>query len=137
EESLMRSGLQFAGANNIWKGNPPEIGLEDGILTSQEVSKMDLSNTKLVVLSACETGLGEIKGSEGVYGLQRAFKIAGVEYIIMSLWQIPDEQTVELMDAFYTYWLKGDDINTAFSKAQLEMSEKYEPFFWAAFVLVK
>ena len=136
EEALMRSGLLFAGANNVWKGNLPEIGMEDGILTAHEVSKMDLSNTKLVVLSACETGLGEIKGSEGVYGLQRAFKIAGVDYIIMSLWQIPDKQTVELMSQFYTNWLGGMEIREAFSTAQATMSEKYDPFYWAAFVLV-
>lgn len=136
DDAMMRSGLLFAGANNTWQGNLPEVGNEDGVLTAYEVSKMDLSNTKLVVLSACETGLGEIKGSEGVYGLQRAFKMAGVEYIIMSLWQIPDQQTVELMNMFYGNWLSGMDIKTAFSNAQKEMSKKYEPFYWAAFVLV-
>ena len=136
DDALMKSGLLFAGANNVWRGEEPSVGLEDGILTAYEVSKLDLTHTRLVVLSACETGLGEIKGSEGVYGLQRSFKIAGVDYIIMSLWQIPDKQTVELMKLFYENWANNMDIETAFHKAQLTMSEKYDPFFWAAFVLV-
>lgn len=135
--SLVRSGLIFAGGNGIFQGLPPVPGAEDGVLTAYEVSNLNLSNTKLVVLSACETGLGEIKGSEGVYGLQRAFKLAGVEYIIMSLWQIPDEQTVELMNLFYKNWLRGTDIHEAFRSAQHEMRKKYGPFYWAAFVLVE
>ncbi|MBU0764185.1 MAG: CHAT domain-containing protein [Bacteroidetes bacterium] len=137
DEAMMRSGLLFAGANSTWKGITPPEGAEDGILTAYEVSKMNLTNTKLVVMSACETGLGDIKGGEGVYGLQRAFKLAGAEYIIMSLWQIPDEQTVELMNLFYGNWLKGEDIREAFYAAQKEMGLKYEPYFWAAFVLVE
>jgi len=137
DDILLRSGLLFAGANHVWKGNPPEPGFEDGILTAYEVSKMNLYNTRLVVLSACETGLGDIRGSEGVYGLQRAFKLAGVDYVIMSLWQIPDRQTVELMSIFYREWLEGKNIRDAFNEAQRKMSEKYDPFYWAAFVLVE
>lgn len=136
DDALMKSGLLFAGANTVWSGGQPSEGIEDGILTAYEVSKLNLTNTKLVVLSACETGLGEIKGSEGVYGLQRSFKIAGAEYIIMSLWQIPDKQTVELMKLFYKNWTNNMDVETAFYKAQQTMSEKYDPFYWAAFVLV-
>lgn len=137
DDAMLRSGLLFAGANSTWQGKKPGIGLDDGILTAYEVSRLNLSRTRLVVLSACETGLGEVKGSEGVYGLQRAFKLAGVDYIIMSLWQIPDEQTVELMRYFYSAWLKGMDIKDAFHYAQKEMNKEYEPYFWAAFVLLE
>lgn len=137
DETMLRSGLLFAGANSTWQGKKPGIGLDDGILTAYEVSRLNLSRTKLVVLSACETGLGEVKGSEGVFGLQRAFKLAGVDYIIMSLWQIPDAQTVELMRLFYSAWLKGMDIRDAFLYAQREMNKEYEAYFWAGFVLLE
>lgn len=137
DETMMRSGLLFAGANSTWRGKKPGLGLEDGILTAYEVSHLNLSRTRLIVLSACETGLGEVKGSEGVFGLQRAFKMAGVDFIIMSLWQVPDEQTVELMNLFYSKWGKGMDIREAFFAAQKEMSKDYEPYFWAGFVLME
>jgi tetratricopeptide (TPR) repeat protein len=133
---LFRSGLIMAGANRAWLGDSPIDGVDDGILTAFEVSNLDLSNTKLVVLSACETGLGDIKGSEGVYGLQRAFKMAGVQYLIVTLWEIRDEVTVEFMNTFYEQWLKGKEIHDAFKLAQVEMRKKYEANFWAAFVLV-
>jgi CHAT domain-containing protein len=134
---LFRSGLLFSGANRTWSGAKPIEGVEDGILTAYEVSNLNLSNTKLVVLSACETGLGELKGNEGVYGLQRAFKMAGVKYIVMSLWQVPDAQTVELMDYFYKELLSGKTVRKAFTLAQNNMKLKYDPYYWAAFVLVE
>ncbi|MBK7469155.1 MAG: CHAT domain-containing protein [Saprospiraceae bacterium] len=91
---MLRSGLIMAGANHAWKtGKPITPEAEDGILTAYEISQLNLRNTELVVLSACETGLGDIQGNEGVYGLQRAFKIAGAKNLIMSLWQVPDKQT--------------------------------------------
>jgi CHAT domain-containing protein len=98
---------------------------------------MNFSNTRLVVLSACETGLGDIKGSEGVYGLRRAFKMAGVQYTIMSLWQVPDYQTSELMKLFYSNCLSGMTIREGFKTAQIIMHKKYEPFYWAAFELIE
>lgn len=140
EHPMIRSGLLLAGSNYAWKtGKPINEKMEDGILTAYEVSHLNLSNTELVVLSACETGLGEIKGNEGVYGLQRAFKIAGVKYLIMSLWQVPDYQTQELMTTFYSKWLKEKlSIPDAFRSAQKEMRDKYQnPYFWAGFVLVE
>jgi CHAT domain-containing protein len=137
DDPMMRSGLLFAGANNYWgktSGNQTE---DDGILTASEISNLDLSACQLVVMSACETGLGEIKGSEGVFGLQRAFKMAGVKNIIMSLWKVPDTQTAELFDVFYKACLSGKSIHDALQLAQSEMSKKYSPYYWAGFVLLE
>ncbi|MBK9190681.1 MAG: tetratricopeptide repeat protein [Crocinitomicaceae bacterium] len=133
---LMRSGIVLANANDVWNRDPLAEG-EDGILTAQEVSNLDLRNTKLVVLSACETGLGDIKGSEGVFGLQRAFKMAGAKYLIMSLWQVPDKETSEFMILFYKNLIKLKDIPSAFQKTQKVMREKYDPYYWGAFVLIE
>jgi CHAT domain-containing protein len=135
DNPLLRSGLLMAGVNDKWNGKPPIEETEDGVLTAYEVANTDLSETKLAVLSACETGLGDIKGTEGVYGLQRAFKIAGVPYVIMSLWKVPDKQTTELMKTFYENWSAGLGIREAFREAQSLMSKKYNPYYWAAFVL--
>ncbi|MBU0544612.1 MAG: CHAT domain-containing protein, partial [Proteobacteria bacterium] len=125
QNPLMRSGLIFAGANDkMWTG--AKLNTEDdGVLTAQEVTQIDMRNNNLVVLSACETGLGDIRGSEGVYGLQRAFKMAGVKYIIMSLWQVPDKETVEFMELFYKKLLKEKDVRQAFNETQKEMRKKY------------
>jgi CHAT domain-containing protein/tetratricopeptide (TPR) repeat protein len=136
-DPLLRSGLIFAGGNYVWSGKKPVDGVEDGIATAYEISQLNLGTTELVVLSACETALGDIKGSEGVFGLQRAFKMAGVKKMIVSLWQVPDKETAELMTAFYSYWLKGKAINEAFVQAQGDMRKKYTPYYWAAFVLVE
>ena len=135
---LIRSGLAMAGANNAWKGNPVR-GIEDGILTAYEIANMYLPNTKLAILSACETGLGDIQGNEGVYGLQRAFKIAGVENLIMSLWQVNDVATAEFMMAFYKELFRTSDIAVSFYYAQNSMKEKYrsDPYKWAAWILVR
>lgn len=137
DDPLLRSGLILAGGNYAWSGKTPIDGVEDGIATAYEISQLDLSNTELVVLSACETALGDVKGSEGVFGLQRAFKMAGVKKMIVSLWQVPDKETAELMTSFYSYWMKGKTINDAFTQAQADMRKKYSPFYWAAFVLVE
>lgn len=139
DHSMLRSGLIMAGGNNAWKGVPTSVGEEDGILTAYEISQMNLSNTELVVLSACETGLGDIQGNEGVYGLQRAFKIAGVKYLIMSLWQVPDKQTSILMITFYKKWIEDKmEIPQAFHAAQKELRELgLDPYQWAGFVLVE
>lgn len=136
---LFRSGLHFAGSIQAWRKNAPLKGFDDGILYAYEVSHLNLSNTKLVVLSACETGLGDIRGSEGVYGLQRAFRLAGAQHILMSLWKISDDATVDFMETFYLNWLSGKetDIREAFARTQKEMRKKYkDPYYWAAFVLI-
>jgi CHAT domain-containing protein/tetratricopeptide (TPR) repeat protein len=134
---LLRSGLALANANTNWSEGLVSSGKEDGILTAYEIADMDLSNTKLIVLSACETGLGDIKSGEGVYGLQRAFKLAGVNYVVMSLWQVPDLETKEFMQTFYSNCFAGMPIRKAFRETQLAMNKKYQPYQWAAFVLVE
>ncbi|MCC6724944.1 MAG: CHAT domain-containing protein, partial [Saprospiraceae bacterium] len=107
EHPMIRAGLLMAGANHAWQmGRPLRPDLEDGILTANEISQMNLANTELEVLSACETGLGDIRGNEGVYGLQRAFKIAGARYLVMSFWQVPDQETSVFMTQFYKNWLE-------------------------------
>ena len=140
EHPFLRSGLVLAGANHAWQtGKPIKADMEDGILTAYEISSMSLPNSELVVLSACETGLGDLSGNEGVYGLQRAFKIAGVQYLIISLWDVPDEATKELMSLFYRNWLdKKMDIPTAFRGAQLALKKKNNnPEHWAGFILLQ
>ena len=137
DDPMMRSGLLLAGANNYWGKTAGNTTTEDGILTASEISNLDLSACQLVVLSACETGLGEVKGSEGVFGLQRAFKMAGVKNIIMSLWKVPDAQTAELFDVFYTECFAGKTIHEAFQSAQSQMKAKYSPYYWAGFVLLE
>jgi CHAT domain-containing protein/tetratricopeptide (TPR) repeat protein len=141
DNPMIRSGLVLAGGNHAWKtGKALRPELEDGILTAYEISQMNLANTELVVLSACETGLGDLVGNEGVYGLQRAFKIAGAKYLIMSLWQVPDFQTQVFMTAFYKHWLEGKmAVPEAFRATQAELRLKYsgEAFKWAGFVLVE
>lgn len=139
DHPMLRSGLIMAGGNAAWQGKQTLEGREDGILTAYEISQMNLSNTELVVLSACETGLGDIQGNEGVYGLQRAFKIAGAKYLIMSLWQVPDKQTSLLMTTFYKKWLEDKmSIPDAFHAAQKQMRENgLDPYNWAGFVLVE
>lgn len=134
---LMRSGIILAGANNIWEGKLPGKGNEDGVVTAYEISQLNLSKTNLVILSACETALGDIKGNEGVFGLQRAFKLAGVKNMILSLWKVPDEETAELMTLFYKNYLTGRTIKEAFNAAQKEMRVKYSPYSWAAFILIE
>jgi len=133
---LLRSGIVLSGANNYWGKDTLLEGKEDGILTAQEISNMNLLNTELVVLSACQTALGDINASEGVYGLQRAFKMAGVKKLIISLWEVPDAETAELMQLFYSNVFKGESYYTAFRKAQKALKEKYkDPTKWAGFVL--
>ncbi|MCS6969359.1 MAG: CHAT domain-containing protein, partial [Bernardetiaceae bacterium] len=109
----------------------------DGILTAYEAASLRLEGTELVVLSACETGLGVSKNGEGVYGLHRAFQTAGAQAVIYSLWKVADEQTQELMSDFYRRWLvEKKSKRQAFNEAQAALRKKYpDPYFWGAFVL--
>ena len=140
DDMLTRTGLLFSGANNVWTGKETVNGAEDGILTADEISRLDLKNTRLVVLSACETAKGHIDDVEGVLGLQRAFKKAGAGTIIMSLWKVPDMATSILMTSFYEHLLQGKDARTALKEARkhlMNQNEAYKnPYYWAAFVVL-
>ena len=139
DNSLRRSGLAFAGAQKAWDGEEIPKGIDDGVMLAQEIASMDLAGTDLVVLSACETGLGEIN-SEGVFGLQRAFKKAGVQTLIMSLWKVHDEATALFMQTFYENLLSGKSKRDSFAAAQMALREHRDygkdPAYWAAFVML-
>ncbi|MDZ4665712.1 MAG: CHAT domain-containing tetratricopeptide repeat protein [Bacteroidota bacterium] len=137
---MMRSGVFFSGANKTYSINTTDANslkeFEDGTLTAFEAMGLNLDKTELVVLSACQTGLGKVKNGEGVFGLQRAFKLAGAKSIIMSLWPVSDDATKELMINFYSGWTKTGDLYTSFKNAQLEVKKKFpQPYYWGAFVL--
>lgn len=136
ENALLRSGLLFAGAGNFT--SQAIGGAKNGVLTSYDVINLDLGNTDVVVLSACETGLGDIMSGEGVFGLQRAFQIAGANAVIMSLWKVDDEATRQLMVSFYGNWINSGNIDEAFTKAQKQVrSEFSHPYYWGSFVLLR
>lgn len=139
-DPMLRAGLVLAGANRVWLNNDTLPENENGILSAFEISNSNLQNTKLVVLSACETALGDIKGSEGVYGLQRAFKVAGADHLITTLWKISDSNhTVEFMETFYRLWLsEKKSIHQAFRETQMTLRIKYpHPYYWAGYVLME
>ncbi|WP_448518180.1 tetratricopeptide repeat protein [Rhodoflexus sp.] len=139
ENPYLRCGLYLAGAETSLKNREQlPAGTNDGILTAYEAAGLRLDGTELVVLSACETGLGISKNGEGVYGLHRAFQTAGAQTVIYSLWKVADEQTQELMSDFYRRWLaEKKPKRQAFAEAQAALRKKHpEPYFWGAFVLV-
>jgi CHAT domain-containing protein/lipopolysaccharide biosynthesis regulator YciM len=132
EDPSLRSGLILAGANQR-QGGPGE----DGVLTALEVAGLDLWGTKLVVLSACDTGVGETTNSEGVYGLRRALVLAGAESHVMSLWQVADQTTRELMVGFYKELQRGARRSEALRTVQLRLlrnGNRRHPFYWAPFI---
>jgi MYXO-CTERM domain-containing protein len=141
---MLRAGVVLAGFNRH-----PSKGDDDGLVTALEASSLDLSGTKLVVLSACETGLGDATPGEGIYGLRRALSIAGAETVVMSLWRVPDAATRDLMRGFYTGLGEGLRPSEAMRRAALAMRDesqarkdrgeplitRYHPYFWASFVV--
>lgn len=146
DKAMTRSGLLFAGANKVLSGKTVPEGYDDGILTAKEISILDLRGLDLLVLSACQTGLGEIKG-DGVYGLQRGFKMAGAQTIVMSLWKVDDDATQMLMTEFYKRYLSGQSKHDAFLAAQ-EVVRNFkgrirgkdknfsDPKYWAGFIML-
>lgn len=131
EDPLLRSGLALAGFNLR------QSGKEDGILTAMEAATLDLAGTQLVVLSACETAVGEVVEGEGVLGLRYAFTLSGAETLVLSLWKVDDKGTQDLMVNYYRRLLNNEGRSEALRQAQLEMlhSQKYQhPYYWAAFI---
>ena len=144
DEALTRSYLAMSGGKMCWTSDTIPEGLDDGLLTAQEISRLDLRGCDLVVLSACETGLGDIT-SEGVMGLQRGFKKAGVQSIVMSLWKVADRPTQEFMTEFYRHLTAGEGKRASFLAAQRFLKEKYptnlpnddgRPPYWASFIIL-
>ncbi len=135
EHTLRRSGIALAGANTWLRGGDPPSAAEDGLLTAEEILDLDLSGTELVTLSACQTGYGERIINESIISLQRAFLIAGAKMLVMNLWQVPDEQTAELMQDFYRRIAEGKSQAQALQQAQLAIRQKFpSPYYWGAFV---
>ena len=137
DNPLLRSGLLLAGNNDV--SDQSFDGVDNGVLTAYEAINLSLSNTDLVVLSACETGKGEVQSGEGVYGLQRAFMVAGAHALIMSLWKVDDDATQKLMSALYKkLMVDKQPLSEAFRNAQLEVKKSYDhPNYWGAFVLLQ
>lgn len=138
-DPLFSTGLFFAGANRAWQQDESTYidPNNDGILRGSEIAMLNLTGCHLAVLSACDTGLGQEKADEGVYGLQRAFKLAGVDKIIMSLWPVSENATSYLMEHFYDHLKNGQHVEDAFREAQQETRKRFSsPRFWGAFVLL-
>ncbi len=138
ENPLLKSGLLFTGAEELLAtDNIYQFNRKDGVLTAYEAMNLQLDNTELVVLSACETGLGEVKSGEGVYGLQRAFIVAGAQNVIMTLFKVDDKVTQQLMEEFYEEWLQTGDKRTAFLNAKRTILREHEsPILWGSFMMI-
>jgi len=139
ENPLLKSGLLFANAGDIMENEEYyNYNKEDGVLTSLEAMNLNLDHTEFVILSACETGLGEVKNGEGVYGLQRALQLAGAKTIFMSLFKVDDKVTDKLMTLFYKNYLISHDKRQAFVQAKKELMKEYDsPYFWGSFVMIE
>jgi len=134
--SMQRSGLALVGANQTWEGDTGQSEDADGILTANEVATLDLSHTRLAVLSACQTAVGRYD-KEGVYGMHRGFKQAGVKSILATLWNVNDKSTAHLMEMFYRKWLSGGNMQQSLTESIRELRKEYpSPFYWAPFVLM-
>ena len=136
ENAMLRSGILLSSGGDIYnqKGN---LNTKNGILTAYEAMSLNLDNTELVVLSACETGLGKVHAGEGVYGLQRALLVAGAHNVIMSLFKVDDKASQELMLEFYKDWLKTGNKRQALIDAKREIKKKWpQPIYWGSFVMI-
>ena len=137
DNKLLRTGLFLANSYETWNGNLPPTSSNDGILTAYEISKMDLSNVSLAVLSACETANGFVDNIEGTQGLQYAFRQAGAGSMLLSLWKIDDAVTYQFMDEFYSTLFAQNDMLKAYQSALKKIMDEYpEPYYWAGFILI-
>lgn len=137
DNPLLKTGLLLAGAGDILNQSQYNYNVDNGILTAYEAMNLNLDQTDLVVLSACETGLGEVQAGEGVYGLQRAFLVAGARTIIMSLFKVSDEATQQLMVKFYRKWIETGDKRQSFVDAKKEIRNEFrDPIYWGPFVMI-
>ena len=137
QNPLLRTGLLLKGAGDLLKKTSVHYNMENGILTAYEAMSLSLDKTDLVVLSACETGLGDLEAGEGVYGLQRAFLVAGAKVLIMSMFKVDDEATQKLMLKFYQKWLNSGNMRLSFIEAKKELRMEYpEPIYWGAFMMI-
>jgi CHAT domain-containing protein len=144
EDPLLRSGILLAGANTLDKeSRTAKRNVASGWVTAEDIMSMDLRDTELVVLSGCDTGLGDIQTGEGVFGLRRAFLYAGARNLLVSLYKVPDDETIQLMSRFYQSLMKGTAVLDSFHDAQLALLNSKlnqtgvaHPFYWASFVLV-
>jgi CHAT domain-containing protein len=137
QNPLLKCGLLLRGAGDVMDKSPNNYNIESGILTAYEAMSLNLDKTDLVVLSACETGLGDISNGEGVYGLQRAFLVAGAKVLIMSMFKVDDEATQKLILNFYKKWLTTNNMRQSFVDAKKELRTEYpEPIYWGAFMMI-
>src|SRR5690606_29462237 len=137
QNPLLRTGLLLTGAGDLLSKTDYNYNMDNGILTAYEAMSLNLDQTDLVVLSACETGLGDVQQGEGVYGLQRAFLVAGAKVLIMSMFRVDEEATRNLMLKFYQRWLAGGDLRESFTAARKELRAEYPaPLYWGAFIMI-
>lgn len=137
QNPLMRTGLLLTGAGDLLEKTSFNFNMDNGILTAYEAMNLNLDKTDLVVLSACETGLGEVEAGEGVFGLQRAFLVAGAKMLVMSMFKVDDEATQKLMLKFYQKWLNTGKIRESFTEAKKELRNEYpSPIYWGAFIMI-
>lgn len=137
QNPLMRTGLLLKGAGDLMEKTEYNYNMENGILTAYEAMNLNLDKTDLVVLSACETGLGDLEAGEGVYGLQRAFLVAGAKVLIMSMFKVDDDATQKLMLIFYQKWLNSGNLRQSFIDAKKELRVDYQdPIYWGAFMMI-
>jgi CHAT domain-containing protein len=137
QNPLLRTGLLLKGAGDLLDKTSYNYNMDNGILTAYEAMNLNLDRTDLVVLSACETGLGELTAGEGVNGLQRAFLVAGAKVLIMSMFKVDDDATQKLMLKFYQKWLNTGNLRQSFIDAKIELRIDYpEPIYWGAFMMI-
>jgi CHAT domain-containing protein len=137
DNPMLKSGLILKGGGDVIDNNKYNYNAESGVLTAYEAMSLNLDKTDLVVLSACETAQGDITNGEGVYGLQRAFLVAGAKVLVMSMFKVDDEATQKLILNFYRKWLTTNNLRQSFIDAKRELRVDYpDPYYWGSFVMI-